>query len=331
MDTDTFQPYRLLRNRHLQSVLNSAGPRKWRVSRHLSALAATTEEHILDCGDGVRLQAFHNTPAGAPRGLVVLLHGWEGSANSAYSLSSTRALLAANFAVLRLNFRDHGDTHQLNSGIFHSGRLNEVVGAVKRVAELFPQQSLMIAGISLGGNFALRVAMQASRVGIPLHYAFAVCPVISPAHTLDAMENGNRIYHSYFVRKWVRSLRRKQALYPDRYDFGDMIKQADLRSMTAHLVEHHSPFATLEQYLEGYAIGGDHLAKLKVPATLLVGADDPINPIADFHQLTLNPATELLITPHGGHCGYVENLSFASWAERFMVQRMSERCANLNL
>ena len=54
-------------------------------------MRAASEELLLDCGDGVTLQAFHSSPAKRGREpgkrLAVLLHGWEGSADSTYLLS----------------------------------------------------------------------------------------------------------------------------------------------------------------------------------------------------------------------------------------------------
>ena len=61
--------------------------------------------------------------------------------------------------MFRLNFRDHGDTHHLNRDLFHSCRIDEVVGAVRAVRRAFATDPVAVAGFSLGGNFALRVAL----------------------------------------------------------------------------------------------------------------------------------------------------------------------------
>lgn len=323
MPEGDFQPPVLLRNAHVQSALASVGPRRAVAARRAGALLAGSRDYLLDCGEGVRLLGHYTAPAGAPRGLVVLLHGWEGSAASGYMLSTGAGLLAAGYGVFRLNFRDHGPTHHLNEGIFHSCLLDEVVGAVRRIADLLPQRPLFLAGYSLGGNFALRVALRAPGAGIPLARAVAICPVVDPAHGLMAMENGAAIYQHYFVRKWRRSLRRKQALFPHLYDLEPCLGLTSVRGMTDWLVRHHSEFDTMDDYLRGYAIAGDRLAGLEVPATILTAEDDPIIPVSDFHDLELPDGAELVITRHGGHCGFIENLKFESWAERFLLDSLN--------
>jgi predicted alpha/beta-fold hydrolase len=216
-DSGVFDPPWLLRNAHVQSVLSSSFLRRAAFRRSDATLESAADECILDCGNGVRLQGFHSAQRvrSEPRALVVLLHGWEGSAQSNYILHTGARLLAEGCDVFRLNFRDHGGTQALNRELFHSCRIAEVVGAVVEIARRFPARPLVVGGFSLGGNFALRVALRAPAAGIPLAWTFAVCPVISPRAGLRAIEDAPWFYEFYFMRKWRESLRRKQALFPD--------------------------------------------------------------------------------------------------------------------
>lgn len=286
---------------------------------------AAAREHILDCGGDVRLQGFHTRQTVLPqaRALAVLLHGWEGSVQSTYVLHTGARLLAEGYDVFRLNFRDHGDTHHLNAELFHSCRIDEVVGAVAAVAGMFPQRPLVVGGYSLGGNFALRVALRARATGLPIAWAFAVCPPVSPYATLLAIENAPAFYEYYFIRKWRSSLKRKQSLFPQMNLFTQRELHSNLRELTRRMVERHTHFGTLENYLDGYALTGTRLAGLEVPATILTAQDDPIIPVADFHDLKLAPQTELTIVPHGGHCGFIRDASLRSWAEDFLVERLN--------
>ncbi len=319
-------PYRApraLRNPHLQSLLGSSPLRRERGMQRLAATGATSTEHLIDAGDGVRLHGVHSARAGVtPRGFVLLLHGWEGSVDSSYMRLTAAQLLERGFEVFRLNFRDHGDTHHLNEDLFHSNRLDEVVHAACEVAHRFSVRRMCVAGYSLGGNFALRLALHAPAAGLSLGHVAAVCPVLDPARTMDVMERGLPLYRWYFERKWRASLLRKRALFPQRLDFDERMLAQRLRALTRWLVERHTDFGTLEHYFDGYSIGHDRLAGLAVPASVLTSADDPVIPIDDFATLQLPACATLEIARHGGHCGFLENARLDGYAERWIAERL---------
>lgn len=328
MSPSDFQPRGLLRNPHVQSILASSPVRRWKFRERHRLLQARSQELLLDCGDGVRLQGFHAAQDAQPeaRGLVVLLHGWEGSAQSSYMLNVGARLIAEGYDVFRLNLRDHGDTHHLNEAVFHSCRIDEVVGAVAAVAQRFPTRPLAIAGFSLGGNFALRVALRAPARGIDLAQVVAVCPAIRPINILVELER-RRLYHDYFMRKWRGSLRRKQQLFPDRYPLGPEAYRLDMRGLTEALILRETEFGSAEAYFDGYAIHGDRLAGLQVPGAILMAKDDPIIPAEDFADLQLPSRVRLDLTDHGGHCGFIRDWSLDCWAEDYLVARLGDPSA----
>ncbi len=324
-----FLPPALLRNPHLQSALASSGLRGRLARKRFPAFPSGAEQVLLDCGDGVRLLGFHSpTLTDAPsRGMVILIHGWEGCADSSYMLAIGGRLQSAGYEVFRLQLRDHGDTHHLNEDLFHSCRLDEVVGAVGAIAARFPARPLLIGGFSLGGNFALRIANRAAAAGLPLVGAVAVCPPIDPKHTMEAIEHAPFMYEWYFIRKWSRSLKRKQALYPHRYRFEDWLRRPTLRSLTDRLVQQYTDFGHLDRYLGGYSIATDRLGAMQVPATIVAAADDPVIPVSDFHGLQPAPSTELLLTRHGGHCGFIQGRRLESWIEDLFLDRVERYAA----
>jgi hypothetical protein len=315
-----FSPPAWIANRHVQSILPSLPFRRPAIERRARAVREASRPLVLDCGDGVRLLGLHAAPpAGVPVAtprLAVLLHGWEGSADSLYLLSLAQLLHERGFDVVRLNLRDHGGTHALNRELFHSCRLPEVVGAVVRLQSLFPQHRLSLAGFSLGGNFCLRVGARAEEAGIEIARIVAVCPVLDPATTIDALERGSSIYHSYFMQKWRRSLRLKQEAWPGVYDFGEMIGDTSLRSMTERMVLRHTEYPDLASYFSGYAITGGVLESLAAPTALITAADDPMILGRDLARLARPVSLELTVTPRGGHCGYMDALRGPSWIDR---------------
>ena len=314
-----FSPPRTLRNGQVQTMIGELPPMQWLARRRGATLLASAREWLLDCGEGVRLQGFLSLAKHpARRRIALLLHGWEGSAESCYVISLGAELLSSGFDVLRLNLRDHGDSHHLNRDIFHSCRLAEVVGATRAVAQRFPEARIFLAGFSLGGNFVLRVSADA---GAPasIAAAVAVSPVLDPAVTLEALERGWSLYSRYFVKRWSHSLLRKRHAWPDLPNFESLLRTQDLRQMTAGLVRQFTDFANLEAYLEGYAVTGQRLSTLRFPASILHAEDDPMIPAADLARLARSPRLTVLCTRHGGHCGFVERLNGPSFADQFVL------------
>lgn len=318
-----FAPTGLIANAHLQSVLPSSPFRRRLLRRRAAPLVEVSRTLLLDCGAGVRLHSWHAPqPEGKeppPRGVAVLIHGWEGAGDSSYLLSAATRMYAEGWSVIRLHLRDHGPSHHLNEDIFHSNRLPEVVGAVARIAALFPGEPLCLGGFSLGGNFAMRVAARAAAAGIPLARVMAVCPVLDPASTLDAMEQGPQLYQRYFMAKWRRSLAIKARLFPERYRFGDLQRFRGLRDMTDFFVRDYSEYPDLASYLAGYAIVGEVLATLAVPTLLVAAADDPVIPARDVSRLARPAALQVVVTRRGGHCGFLPSLVGASWIDGVMA------------
>ena len=150
--TVNFLPHILVRHRHLQTVL---------LTLHRpgqTALRQVEQEVILETAEGVRLQGFFSPQPGQAKGIVLLLHGWLGCAESNYNTLLGEHLYRQGYAVFRINYRDHGDTHHLNPGVFRGDLLDEMFDAAQQIARLAAPRPLHVIGVSLGGSFALRIA-----------------------------------------------------------------------------------------------------------------------------------------------------------------------------
>ncbi|HZF27244.1 MAG TPA: alpha/beta fold hydrolase [Steroidobacteraceae bacterium] len=327
-----FTPPLWLRSAHVQSILPSLPVRRPGVKRRADPLLQSSVEQVLDCGDGVRLLGLHSTQERGARTraeqLVVLLHGWEGSAESLYVLSLGQFLFQRGFDVLRLNLRDHGPTHHLNRELFHSCRIKEVTGAIKRIQALFPTQSLSLVGFSLGGNFALRVGARARQAGIDLQRIVAISPVLDPEITLAALESGAAIYRKYFIWKWTRSLLKKQLAWPDAYDFDELLHDRTLTAMTDYLVRHHSEFPDLRSYLRGYALVHGSLESLETPSRIITAHDDPMIPSHDLERLPRLANLRITPTRFGGHCGFMQSWRGADWVASEVLSELQPRSSS---
>jgi len=313
-----FTPPVLLRGPHLQSVLARVGVRRARVRADAAGMLAASVDIVAEVGHGVRL-LVHQTPprANAIGRTAVLLHGWEGSAMATYVLSVARRLWNDGYRIVRVNMRDHGPTHHLNEELFHSCRLEEMIGAVEWVQREFEREAVVLVGSSLGGNFALRIAARATHIDI--QRVIAICPVLDPEETMFALDHGLRLYQRYFMSKWRSSLERKKAAFPHRYDFKRLERFRTLAEMTDYFVRHHTEYPDLQTYLRGYALTSGILSKLRVPATMLLAEDDPVIPVGGLARVVRPDCLEVLTTTHGGHCGFISDYRLNCWSDDFVA------------
>lgn len=307
----TFRPHRLARNPHLQTIVSSM------YHDQNPSFRQTDREMILDAGQGIRLQGFYSPrPEGESKGLVLLLHGWLGNAQAPYILTIAEYLYRRDYAVFRLNMRDHGNTHHLNPGMFRADRLAELFTATQAIAQLEAHSPLHIVGASLGGNVALRLAWRHSQTPLPtLAQTIAICPAVNPYGTTLALDTGFPLYLVYFRRKWRRALRRKQAAFPDRYDFSLELAASTCMAMTRAFVRRYSPYPDAMAYFDSYAVTPAMMAELSSPVTMLAAADDPIIPVQDLEAFPgCSPYLQLYIQPYGGHVGFIDLFPLRPWS-----------------
>jgi predicted alpha/beta-fold hydrolase len=318
-----FRPPLGLRHQHVQSLL-AGWPWRQRWLRHdARRLLVAARDEVVDCGGSARLLGHMSRQPGASLGLAILLHGWEGSAQASYVVSTGARLYSAGLDVFRLNFRDHGESFALNPELFHSCRIDEVVGAIAEIARRHGgNKPIFLIGHSLGGNFALRAAVRAPSAGIELRRVIAICPVLRPHSTMHALETGLFIYREYFLRRWRRSLLAKAACFPDLYRFGDLRRFPTLTATTEFFVNEYTEFSGLDEYLNGYAITGNALGDLAVSARIIAAADDPVIPIEDLADVAVTPALDVDVHARGGHCAFLESYGLRSWLDRAVLSEV---------
>ncbi|RJP73805.1 MAG: alpha/beta fold hydrolase [Candidatus Abyssobacteria bacterium SURF_17] len=317
--TEEFHPTPALKHRFLQTFLGGSKLRKLGKNPMLSA----TQEMILETGDHVRLIGHYSAHPKA-RGLVILLNGWLGDSGSAYITSTGKYLYQNGYSVFRLNYRDHGDSQHLNEGPFYATLLDEVFECVSQAASIEKGRPVFLAGFSLGGNFALRIARQCATTHIEnLKHIISISPVLDPDKSTDAAD-GDRIIRTYFLKKWRKSLLKKQSLFPEKYDFSRILNNNRIRIITEELIKRYGPYENARQYFQAYSVKSDALMTIPVPTTIITAEDDPIIPAGDFHRLELNHLTKLVIHQHGGHNGFIEGFRLNTWYERNMVALFNE-------
>lgn len=245
------------------------------------------------------------------RGLVMTLHGWCGCSHSPYNMVLTDALVRAGYSVVRLNLRDHGPnihmrSERLNKGLFLGTLVEEAAAATTRIAEIAGERPFYILGTSMGGNFALRLALWHQQQPIPgLRHVVAVSPVLHPGTSTDALD-AHPLYRYYFRRRWLDSLREKQRAFPDTFDISPVEEMASVRVMTEWLVRRYTGYQDADDYFDRYAVDTAAMEHLNVPTTIITARDDRVIPSVGFDALPDHPHLNMHMFDVGGHVGFMD-------------------------
>jgi len=301
----TFSPPLWMRPAMVQTGLASLKYRK----RGITALEANSQVDILTTAEGVRLKTVTAESDDETRPVFIFIHGWEGSSDSTYVVAAARRVFDKGCSAVRLNLRDHGDTHALNEGAFYATLFDEVFNAVQMICERYNNRLVILVGFSLGGNYTLRVARRLIKVPIEnLAHLIAVSPVIDPPSSNPSLDH-NRLIRSYFLKKWKRSMRLKQAAFPDIYNFDHVMGMTDIMAMTEIVIRQYTDYPDAMTYFADYALAPNDIETCPAPITIVAAEDDPVVPMALCKNLTLSPQSQLLMHPWGGHNGFFQSLT----------------------
>jgi uncharacterized protein len=302
----------------------------WARPRRFPSLPAPEVRYFDVAPDARVLAHCHWQPERRARSTVLLLHGLEGSSEAHYITGMADKAWARGFNVVRLNQRNCGGTEHLSRGLYHSGLTADSRFVLTELSEKDGLGSFGVAGYSLGGNLALKLAGELGQAELPSVRVFcAVSPVLELEACVRAIERReNRPYEWNFCRNLQGRMRRKARAFPDLFDLEGLWKIWSIRAFDERYTAPHHGFEGASDYY--HRASGMRVAdRIARPALILSAADDPFVPAAIFSAdpLRENPWVTTVITPHGGHCAFVEppNGYDGYYAERVVVDFLAAR------
>jgi predicted alpha/beta-fold hydrolase len=315
-----FVPARGLSNGHWMTIFSWGRPRRF------PRLPAPSDR-FFDVDADTRVLAhchWQQDPAAHPA--LLALHGLEGSSSAHYMRGLADKAFAAGFSVVLLNQRNCGGTERHAPGLYHSGLTADAAHAIGELARVDGIRRIVVAGYSLGGNLALKLAGDYGDAPPPqLCGVAAVSPVIELDACVRALERKqNVVYEWNFVRGLKARMRRKARWYPDRYSLDLLPSIRTVRQFDEAYTAPHFGFAGASDYYHR-ASALRVVDRIRVPALIITAEDDPFVPVEPFRdpRLTGNPHIRLIVTRHGGHCGFIapsRNGDDGYWAEQQIVE-----------
>jgi uncharacterized protein len=256
---------------------------------------------------------------------LLLLHGLEGSSMAHYMGGMADKAWARGWNVVRLNQRNCGGTEHLSRGLYHSGLTHDPLVVIRELIELDGISALAVAGYSLGGNLALKLAGDLG-LSVPpeVKAVCAVSPTLDLAVCVNALERRSNVAYQWnFVRRLKARMRRKAAVVPGVFRLEPLrgiwtVRQFD----EAYTAPYHGFRDAADYYHRASAIRV--VDRIHVPTLIVTAEDDPFVPVEPLANpsVTRNPHLTTVVTRNGGHCAFVERASGdydGYWAEREVV------------
>jgi uncharacterized protein len=291
-----------LRNGHRMTIFAWARPRRF-------PRLPSPADRVFDVAPRTSVLArCHWQPDRRHHPTLLLLHGLEGSADAHYMRGIADKAWARGFNVVRLNQRNCGGTDHLAEGVYHSGLTADPMSVLRELIDRDGLSSVAVAGYSLGGNLALRMAGEYGSQAPRQVKAFAaVSPTLDLAACVDALErSANWLYQWNFVRDLKRRIKRKAALYPGVYSTQPLDRLRTVRQFDDTYTAPMSGFTDAADYYHR-ASALRLIDRVAVPTLIITADDDPFIPVAQFRcaAVTGNQHVKVVLTRHGGHCGFI--------------------------
>jgi predicted alpha/beta-fold hydrolase len=319
-----FVPHAVLKNGHAMTIAAHFWLRRF-------ALPPAEDRHFQVDADSRLLGHCHWQPGkdrSAP--LMVLVHGLEGSSDSKYMLGIAEKAWQRGFHVLRMNQRNCGGTERLTPTLYNSGMSADYRTVFDELSSGDGFSYIFFAGYSMGGNLVTKMAGECGgAVPSALRGVAAVCPALDLSACADALERrDNYFYQRRFVLGLNARYARKVELFPERYSRNGFGPIRTVREFDDAITAPQFGYRDAQEYYE--AAGAKRCVdKIRVPLLLITAQDDPF---VSFEAIRAsgaekNPAIEFVAPKHGGHCGFISNVSGRDrfWAE----QRVVDFCAGL--
>jgi predicted alpha/beta-fold hydrolase len=291
-------------------------PPAWLAAGHLQTVYAATicprpavvyRRERLETADGDFVDLdWVDGDARAP--VVVLFHGLEGCSRSHYALAMMDAVRRRGWRGAVAHFR--GCSGELNRlpRFYHSGDIDHVAFALRRVAEHSGGAPVFAAGVSLGGNALLKWLGEGAAGAAPVAAAGISVPLDLAAAGFHLEDGFNRLYTRYFLRRLKRKSLAKLALHPGIYSAAAVRASRTLHDFDDVVTAPLHGFRDADDYWQR-ASSKPTLGGIQVPTLVLNARDDPFLPAAALPQPDRVSRAVLLEFPqHGGHAGFVSGV-----------------------
>ncbi|CAA7399800.1 unnamed protein product [Spirodela intermedia] len=253
------------------------------------------------CGDSRLL------PADAP--VLILLPGLTGGSGDSYVRHMLLKARSKGWRVVVFNSRGCGDSPVTTAQFYSASFTRDLSEVINHVSSRYPKSKIYAVGWSLGANILVRYLGQESH-NCRISGAVSLC---NPFNLVIADEDFHKGFNNVYDKALAGALRRifkkHSLLFEDmggEYNIPLAANAQSVRDFDEALTRVSFGFKSVDDYYFNSS-SSDSIKDVRTPLLCIQAANDPIAPSRGIprDEIQANPHCLLIVTPQGGHLGWL--------------------------
>ncbi|XP_008791618.2 embryogenesis-associated protein EMB8 [Phoenix dactylifera] len=309
-------------NRHVETIFAAFFRSLPRVALRRECLRTRDNGAVaLDWVSGDELQLPIDSP------VLILLPGLTGGSDDTYVRHMLVRARNRGWRVVIFNSRGCADSPVTTPQFYSASFTEDLCQVVDHVSTCYPKSNIYAVGWSLGANILVRYLGQESR-NCPLSGAVSLC---NPFNLVIADEDFHKGFNNIYDKALARALQkiyRKHALLFEglggEYNIPMAANARSVREFDEGLTRVSFGFKSVDDYYFNSS-SSRSIENVCIPLLCIQAANDPIAPSRGIprEEIKGNPHCLLIVTPQGGHLGWVagEEAPFgAPWTDPVVME-----------
>ncbi|KAK4844053.1 hypothetical protein QYF36_015836 [Acer negundo] len=241
--------------------------------------------------------------------LLILLPGLTGGSGDTYVRHMLLRARSKQWRVVVFNSRGCGDSPVTTPQFYSASFLGDMHEVVAHVSTRYPKANLYTVGWSLGANILVRYLGQESH-SCPFSGAVSLCNPFNLVIADEDFRKGfNNVYDKALTSALCRIFKKHALLFEDmggEYNIPSAANANSVREFDEGLTRVSFGFKSVDDYYSNSS-SSDSIKHVRIPLLCIQAENDPIAPSRGIprEDIKANPNCLLIVTPKGGHLGWV--------------------------